>query len=267
MNIIVCVKKIPDPEIPPSKFRLDESALRVIPPEGIPPVMNPYDAQAVELALRLKEKHGGEITTLSLDVEQDTKVIKQALAMGADKGILLADEAFANLKGFATAVLLVEAIKLMGGFDLILCGRQAADWDEGVVGAGIAHKLDLPLVTLASEADLTDSGELRVKRVTLNGYQVFGVPLPSVVTVSHEIGPPRLPSGWGIISASKKPIIIWDAPKIGADLSSLRTQTERETLVKLFIHRRQRTCEIIGGETPAEASSRLAERLTKEGLV
>lgn len=267
MNLIVCIKKIPDPEIPPSKFRLDEVAMRVIPPEGIPPVMNPYDAQAVELALRLKEKQGGKITILSLDVEQDTSVIKQALAMGADEGLLLADKAFANLESFCCASLLSKAIEIKDGFDLILCGRQAADWDEGVVGAGIAHALGLPLVTLAYEADLLEGRELRVKRTTLDGYQVFGVPLPSVITVSHEIGQPRLPSGWGIISASKKPITIWAADKLGLHPAAIGEQSGRKTRVKLFTSQHKRKCEIIGGETASAAGSNLAERLTKEGLL
>lgn len=267
MNIIVCIKRIPDPEIPPSKFRLDEAAMRVIPPEGIPPVMNPYDAQAVELALRLKEKHGGKIAILSLDVEQDTSVIRQALAMGADEGFLLADKAFANLESFFCASLLSKAIEIKGGFDLILCGRQAADWDEGVVGAGIAHALALPLVTLAYEADLHEGRELRVKRTTLHGYQVFGVSLPCVITVSHEIGRPRLPSGWGIISASKKPVAIWEAANLGLDPATIGEKSGRKTRVKLFTSQQKRGCEIIGGATASEAGYHLADRLIEEGLV
>ncbi|MBC7325965.1 MAG: electron transfer flavoprotein subunit beta/FixA family protein, partial [Moorella sp. (in: Bacteria)] len=93
MNIVVCVKQVLDPEIPPAKFRLDPQGKRVIPPEGIPPVINPYDAQAVELALRLKDKHGGRITVLSMGTEAATTVVKHALSMGADEGYVLADAA------------------------------------------------------------------------------------------------------------------------------------------------------------------------------
>lgn len=266
MNIIVCVKQIPDPEIPPTKFALDTEFKRVIPPEGIPPVINPYDEQAVELALRLKEKHGGKITILSIGEDSVKNAIKHALSMGADEGILLTDSAFDGSDSFSIATILSLAIKRIGDYDLILCGRQAADWDEGLIGPLIAENLDLPLITLAEEVDVSD-GELKVKRVTLDGYQVFSVPMPSVITVSHEVGQPRLPSGWGIISASQKEIPVWSASDIDADSSRIGTGAARRKLVSLFIPVRERKCEIMEGETPAEASAELAERLREKGVI
>jgi len=269
MNIVVCVKKIPDPEIPPAKFKLDIEAMRVIPPEGIPPVLSPYDAQAVELAIRLKEKNGGAITVLSIDEEGSPKIVRHALSMGADEGIVLTDVAFCDADSFGTADILSRAIKKIGGFDLILCGRQAADWDEGLVGSIIAEKLELPLVTLAEDIELMNDGEyaIKVRRVTLDGYQVFGVPCPAVVTVSNEVGAPRLPSGWGIISASKKDIPVWNAADIEMDTSKLGQKAFRRKLKKLFIPDRKRECEIIEAETTAEAAVKLAERLKDEGWV
>ncbi len=269
MNIIVCVKKIPDPEIPPAKFDLDSEAMQVIPPEGIPPVISPYDEQAVELAIRLKEKNGGKITVLSVDEEASPKIVRHALAMGADEGIVLSDEAFAGSDSFGTAHILTQAIKKIGDFDLILCGRQAADWDEGLVGSIIAEKLDLPFVTLAEDIELADNdqNDLKVKRVTLDGYQVFVVPMPTVVTVSNEVGQPRLPSGWGIISASKKEVPVWNALDIKADTTQLGSNAARRKLVKLYIPKRKRECEIVEAETIAEAAVKLAERLKEEGWV
>ena len=266
MNIIVCVKQIPDPEIPPAKFKLDTDSMCVIPPEGIPPVMNPYDEQAVELALRLKEKHGGIITAITLGSEVASSVIRHALAMGADEGIVLSDKAFEGSDSFSTAYILGLAIKKIGEYDLILCGRQAADWDEGLVGSIIAENLDLPLVTLA-EAVEVDGGQLKVKRVTLDGYQKFAVPLPAVVTVSNEVGRPRLPSGWGIISASQKSIPFWGAVDIKADTSRIGAKAARRRLAKLFIPRRERKGEIIEGKTTAEAAVKLVERLIKAGVI
>lgn len=266
MDIIVCVKKIPDPEIPPAKFKLDMESKRVIPPEGIPPVINPYDEQAVELALRLKDKYGGKITVLTIDNDADTSIIKHALAMGADEGIVLADKAFEGSDSFSIAHILSQAIQKVGNYDLVLCGRQAADWDEGLVGAIIAENLSLPLVTLAEAADVVDR-KLKVKRVTLDGYQIFAVPSPAVVTVSNEVGQPRLPSGWGIISASRKQVPVLNAGDIDANPSQIGAKAARRSLVKLFIPVREKKCEIIDGETTAEASVKLAERLRKAGVI
>ena len=266
MNIIVCVKQIQDPEIPPAKFKLDPETMRVVPPEGIPPVMNPYDAQAVELALRLKDKYGGIITVLTLGEEMSSSTIKHALAMGADQGVLLADKAFNGSDSFSVAYVLSKAIEKIENYELVLCGRQAADWDEGLVGSIIAEHLGLPLVTLAEAIDVSN-GRLRVKRITLEGYQVLSAPTPAIVTVSNEVGPPRLPSGWGIISASQKQIPVWGARDINADPSRIGIKAAQRKLVKLFIPERKRKCEIVEGETSAEAAIKLVERLIKEGAL
>lgn len=266
MNCIVCVKKIPDPEIPPAKFKLDDKLKSVIPPEGIPPVMSPYDAQAVELALRLKEKHGGTVAVLSVETEANPSIIKHALSMGADEGVLLADRAFEGSDSVATAYILSRAIKKRGDPDLVLCGRQAADWDEGLVGTFIAAQLDLPLVTLVKEVE-KEKDMLRIKRVTLEGHQVFAVRSPAVVTVSSEVGSPRLPSGWGIISAARARIPVWDALQIGADPSRIGAQASRRTLIELSVPERKRRGELIEGKTPEEAASRLAGILMKPGMI
>jgi len=124
----------------------------------------------------------------------------------------------------------------------------------------------LPLVTLAEAADVVD-GKLKVKRVTLYGYQIFAVPSPAVVTVSNEVGQPRLPSGWGIISASRKQVPVLNAGDIDANPSQIGAKAARRSLVKLFIPVREKKCEIIDGETTAEASVKLAERLRKAGVI
>jgi electron transfer flavoprotein beta subunit len=266
MNIIVCIKQIQDPEIPASKFRLDEEGKKVVPPEGIPPVINPYDGQAVELAVRIKEKHGGQITALTIGDNSASRVVKHALAMGADEGILLKDPAFEDSGSFATAYILSQAIRQIKEFDLILCGRQAADWDEGSVGTILAENLKLPLITLAESADF-DEGRWRVKRVILDGYQVFAAPPPVVLTVSHELGPPRLPSGWGIITASKKEIPVWDAKSIDAEPSQIGSKASRKKLVRLSIPARERKGEKIEGKEPDERAGKLVEKLREAGVL
>ncbi len=266
MNIIVCMKKIPDPEIPPAKFKLDVETKRVHPPEGIPPVINPYDEHAVELALRLKEKNGGKITALTVDEEASPAIVKHALSMGADEGYVLADAAFSGSDSFSTAYILAQVIKKIGDIDLVLCGRQAADWDNGLVGSLLAENLDWPLVTMAESIETSDKG-IEVRRMLLDGCQDFSVPLPAVVTVSSEVGKPRLPSGWGIISASRKEVPVWGVTDIDADPARIGKGAARLELLKLFVPPRERHCEIVEGETTAEAGKKLAEKLLKTGLI
>ena len=266
MKIAVCIKKIPDPEIPPAKFRLDDQAMKVFPPEGIPPVINPYDAQAVELALRLKDSHGSHVTVLSLVEDDDSSVIRHALAMGADEGIALNDPAFFCSDSFAQAHILSKAVQKIASCDLIMCGRQAADWDEGLVGALLAEELGFPLVTLAFEVDLV-SGQLLVKRTTMDGHQIFEMPVPAVITVGSGVGQPRLPSGWGIIAASQKKILTWDAAETGVDSSRTGEGASRRRLIKLYAPEKSRECRILSGETTAEAAALLAEELAKTGII
>ena len=135
MNIIVCVKQVPDPEAPPASFKIDPVTNKVIPPPGVPPVISPFDEQAVEAALRIKDAKGGKITVISLGVNLLRDVVKKPLSMGADELILLEDPAYVEGDSWTTAYALAMAIKKVGQFDLIICGRQAADTDAGQVGS------------------------------------------------------------------------------------------------------------------------------------
>lgn len=266
MNIIVCIKQIPDPEIPPAKFKLDTKAMHVIPPEGIPPVINPYDEQATELSLRLKDKYGGKITSITLGDEETHSAIRHSLAMGADEAIILDDPAFVDSDSFSTAYILTQAIRKISDYDLILCGRQAADWDEGLVGSIIAENLGIPLITLAEEIDFNDE-EFKVKRFLLDGYQIVAVPPPAVITVSNTVGKTRLPSGWGIISASRKQVPVWKASDINADSSRIGAKASQRNLIKFFSPEQERKCEIIEGQILTEASIKLAEKLKNTGSI
>src|SRR4030042_1764848 len=144
MELIVCVKQVPDPEAPPASFKVDTAANKVIPPPGVPPVLDPYAEYAVEAALKVKDAVGGKVTAISLGPDQVRDVIKKPLSMGADELILLEDNAFADGDSWSTAYALAMAIKKLGNVDLVLCGRQAADWDSGQVGLGIAGLPGLP---------------------------------------------------------------------------------------------------------------------------
>jgi electron transfer flavoprotein beta subunit len=266
MNIIVCMKQVLDPEIPPVKFKVDTGALKVVPPEGIPPVINPYDANAVELALKLKEKHGGRITVLTVGEPTVVDAVKHAIAMGADEGFIIHDEAFRGSDSYSLAAILTKAIGKTGDFDLVIFGRQAADWDEGLVGPIVAENLGLPIVTQVKAA-VPEGRELHMTRTTLDGSQIFAAPMPVAITVGSEVGLPRLPAGWGIIQATRKQVPVWNALDIGISPNEAGPDAARRKLVKLFIPNRGRTCEMITRDTLEEAGAGLAERLKEVGAL
>jgi electron transfer flavoprotein beta subunit len=266
MNMIVCCKQVIDPEAPPASFRVDTSANKVIPPQGVPPVISPFDENALEAALRIKDAQGGTITVISLGNNLLRDVVKKPLSMGADELVLLEDEAYGEGDSWSIAYALALAIKKIGEYDIIFCGRQAADWDSGQIGAGIAEILGLPAVTLAKKIDVAD-GTAKVERVTSDGYDVVEVSLPALVTVSNELGEARYPTIKGIMAAKKKEPIVWKPEDIGADSAQLGASGRRTKLLKLFQPVREGECEMIEGESPEEAAEKLAMKLRESKVL
>lgn len=262
MNIIVCVKQVLDPEIPPAKFKIDPETKKVIPPAGVPPVISVFDERAVEAACRLKDKNKGKITVISMGSAKAADVVRHALSMGADEGVVLQDEAFENLDSFGTAYVLGKAIQKIGAYDLVLCGRQAADWGAGQVGSILAEILSIPVITLASNIEVLDK-TLKVKRMVKDGYEVLEAPMPSLITVSSEIGLPRLPGGMGLMMARRKVIPTWKAQDIGAQSAQLDKANAHTEVTGLSIPTRKSECEMITGVTPGEAAGNLAVKILK----
>ena len=260
MNIIVCVKQVLDPEIPPAKFKIDPETKKVVPPPGVPPVISVFDERAVEAACRLKDKNKGKITVISMGTAKASDVVRHALSMGADDGFVLEDASFENLDSFGTAYVLGKAIKKIGAYDLILCGRQAADWGAGEVGSILAEILGISVVTLACNIEVVDN-KLRVKRIVKDGYEVLEAPMPSLVTVSSEIGLPRLPGGLGLMMARRKVIPVWKAQDIGAESALLDKANSHTEVTSLSIPSRKSQCEMISGATPGEAAVNLASKI------
>ncbi len=260
MKMVVCVKQILDPEAPPSSFKVDPQANRVIPPPGVPSVISPFDEQAVEAALRVKDAKGGTISVISLGNNLLRDVVKKPLSMGCDELILLEDEAFEGGDSWSTAFALAAAIRKMGPFDLLFCGRQAADWDAGQVGAGLAHLLGIPCITLAKKVEVTD-GKATVERVVPDGYEVLEVVLPALITVSNELGQPRYATLKGIMAAARKEPVVWKPKDLGLDPSQLGEKGRRTQLLKLFQPAKEAKCELVEGEIPAEGGMKLALKL------
>ena len=260
MDIIVCCKQVLDPEAPPASFKIDPSTNKVVPPQGVPPVISPFDETAVEAALRVKDAKGGKISVISLGVNLLRDVVKKPLSMGADELILLEDAAFVDGDAWSTAYALAMAIKKIGRFDLIFCGRQAADWDSGQVGSGIAEILGLPSVTIARKVEAQD-GKARVERIAGDGIEIIEVSLPALITVSNELGAARYPTIKGIMTAKRKEPIVWKPADIGVDPSKLGAAGRRTKLTRLFQPVKESKCEIIAGDTPEETAVKLALRL------
>ena len=255
MHLVVCIKYVPDPEAAFSMFRIDEQAMKIVPASGLKHVVSPFDEQAVEAALRIREAHPGtRITVLTLGGENSRNALKHGLAMGADDGVLLADNVFDAGDSYTTAQALVAAVKKIGAVDLVLTGRQAADWDAGIVGAGVAELLGMPVLSFAREVSIADA-RVRVERVLDDGSEVVEATLPAVVTVSNEIGPPRAPSLRETMRAARKPVVKWSVADLGLQPAA-RCVRER-----LFVPVKNSHCELIAGATPEEQGTKLALRL------
>ena len=214
MKIAVCVKQVPEAQskrIDPGTKRLDRSGEAAL---------NAFDANAIEEALRVKESSGdGEVVLVSLGPQSALDALRKGLAMGADRAVLVSDDAAAGSDLVATSLALAKALEREGA-DLILFGQQSSDSDGAVLWAAVADRLRLPLVSQASELSVAD-GKARVKRQTEFGYDVIDAPLPAVVAVSDAINEPRYPSLKGIMGAKKKPQESLAASDLGVDAAQL----------------------------------------------
>ncbi len=256
LNIIVCAKVVTDPEAPVSTFKIDPEGRRVLPAQGVPPVLNPYDENCLEAALRIKELHQCKITVISLARSLPKAVVKKCLAVGADDLVVLEDDLFEDIDGNTTACLLAAAIRKLGEYDLILAGRMAADTNAGQVGPGVAELLGIPSVTVARKIEVND-GRVKVERVLADGHEVVEASMPCLITVSHELGELRSATVKELMAAQKQPFTTWQARDLAVEISS----SKRSKALRLYKPEREVTCEIVAAETPEEAGANLALKL------
>jgi electron transfer flavoprotein beta subunit len=266
MRIIVCIKQVPDPEGPPSSFIVNTELNRVE-PKGIPPVLSIFDENALEAALKIKDEMNGSsrISVLTMGKKISDAVLQKALAVGADELFKVEDESFdsAVLDSFCTAGALSAAIKAIGEYDLILVGRQAADWNAGQTGIGIAVQLGIPAITMARKVTVRDN-DIYVERIIAGGYEIIKSPLPAVVMVSNEIGQLRYPTMIQRREAKTKPTTSWNAEKIGYT----STMENKVVLQKLNAPElKKRRCHVIEGATFEDAGKKLAERLRADCIL
>ncbi len=261
-KIIVCMKQVPDPETSASNFKIDEVAKQAIQPKGVSPVLNPFDENALEAALQIKDTQEVKITVLSMGRKLDRTVVRASLEVGADELILLEGNTLENFDSFYTSFVLAAAIKKIGDFDIILCGRQASDTNNGQVGSVIAEILGIPIITIARKIDILE-GKVKVEREITDGFEVAEAPIPVLITAGRLIGTLREPSIEGFVAAEKKPINVWSIGELGIDL----TQLKRINFSKLSMPIRDTKCQMIKANSPEESGVNLALKLRENKIL
>ena len=260
-NIIVCVKIVMDPEMPFSVFKVDQDVRKPIAPDGMPPVLSTFDESALEAALRIKDDQDCRITALSLGAELPKALLQKLYALGADDVIGIEAPEFDNLDAFSTADALTRAIEKVGDVDLVFMGRQSADWDAGLVWAGVAEALNLPSVTLARKAT-PGEGRVTVERCVSDGIELLEADMPALLTFTGEVGEIRFTSLKDVMKAKKKKIVKWSAADIGFETS------DRMDLKDLYLPELPAVdCRIIDGDTDEEKGRHLARTLSDDGLL
>ena len=266
MNIIVCIKQVPDT----TDVKINPETGTLI-REGVPSIVNPFDTYAIEESLRLKEKFGGKVTVISMGPPQAVEALKEAVAMGADEAVLLSDRAFAGSDTWATAYTLSRAIRKLGAFDVILCGKQAIDGDTGQVGPGIARQLGVTQLTYVFKIQKLEpeTRTIAVERLLEEGREVVETRLPVLLTVVKDINQPRYPTFLGIRRATKMQIPVWGAADLAdVDTSKLGLKGSPTQVVKIFSPpKREGKVDMISADSLDQAAAILADKLVAEKVI
>ncbi len=260
LDIIVCVKQVPHPDYL-GKISIDPTR-GTIGREGVPAIINPGDRNALEEALRIRERFSGRVVVLTMGPPQARKALEEALAMDADAAIHLCDRAFAGADTLATAQVLAYGIRNLERFDLVLCGNSTIDSGTGQVAVQLAEFLNLPGITDVREITFEDEQSLLVKRVWERGYIKARIKLPAVIAVTDKINQPRLPTVLGIMAATQKEIKSWNAADIGADVSHVGLSGSPTQVFQISEFHAKRQGEILQG-LPEEVVTKAIDRLVK----
>lgn len=262
LQIIVCIKQVPDPESGIDSFTVDSETKKIV-PVGVAPYLNPFDENALEAALQIKDERPCKVTVLSVGDKLSQPVLRKAYVAGTDDLILLTDSQFKDLDNYSTAKVLSAAIRKIGKYDLILTGRQSSDWGFGLTGLFIAEILEIPGISLARKVKVKDD-KVVAEKVSENGYELVEAPMPALVTVGNEIGEMRyISSVLALRAASKKPIKLLNAEDLGLDSRDLRTRE----VFDLFMSRNERKCKLIDGSSVEEKAANLVVMIQQDGVI
>jgi electron transfer flavoprotein beta subunit len=261
MHVIVCIKQVPDT----NEVRMDPETGTLI-REGVSSIINPDDRNALEEALRFKDEKDAEVTVVTMGPPQADNALREALAMGADRAILLCDRKFAGSDTWATAHAVTCAIQKLGDFDLIFCGRQAIDGDTAQVGPQVAEYLDIPQISYVSKVEI-EGGKVTADRLLEDGHEVIETTLPCLLTAVKELNVPRYPSIKGIFDAyNEKQVELWSADDAGADASVVGLKASPTNVRRIFTPEPKGRGVMLEGE-PKEAVQNLFVKLLEKSII
>jgi electron transfer flavoprotein beta subunit len=260
MNVVVCLKQVPGT----TEVKIDPQTNTLI-RQGIENIINPFDTYALEEGVRLKEKHGGKVTVVTMGPPQAEAALREAVSLGADEAVLLSDRAFAGADTWATSYTLSRAITRLKDYDLVICGRQTIDGDTGQVGPELAEMLEIPFVAYVSKIEEIREKYLRLRRMVEEGHEVIETTLPAVITVAKEINVPRLPSLRGIMKSKSAKIATWGIKELGIAADKVGLAGSSTQVIKVFFPQRVHQAEILEGTLEKKVEA-LVESLKKAGL-
>jgi electron transfer flavoprotein beta subunit len=261
MRIVACIKQVPDTadvRIHPERGTLIR--------EGVRSILNPLDEHAVEAAVALRERTGGEAIALSMGPPQADATVREALARGCDRGVLLTDRAFSGADTWATSYTLARAVQAIGGVRLVLCGKQAIDGDTAQVGPAMAAHLGWPQGTYVRRIDELSEDRAVVERLTDWGDETLSIGLPAVLTVLKDLNVPRLPSLASQMKARRSEIERWGPDAIGGDAAQFGLSGSPTRVVRVFAPPPRGEC-VVWDSEPEDAADRLVDALHGRGLL
>ncbi len=262
MHIVVCIKQVPDPQAPAGSFYVDEVANEPRWQPAAENLISTFDLNALEAAAQIKDEHGAKVTVVCLGPTDVETVLRRALAAGGDEAIRIDADAAPGGDRLTVARALAAAIRKLGPVDMVLAGRIAADWDMGHVPMMLAELLGIASATPVVGITLGDGGVV-VKRLTDDGHEVMGLPLPCLVAVSNELNEPRYPTMRSVLEAQRKPVATWTRSDLG-----LSEAAEPAVVLRRLLGRdMSRACEIVEGTSPEESGQLLADLLEEKSLV
>jgi electron transfer flavoprotein beta subunit len=256
----VCVKQV----LSTGEVRMDPVTNTMI-REGRQSVINPFDLHALEAAILLKERLGGEITALSMGIPTVEALLRDAIARGADRAVLLSDRAFAGADTLATSRTLAAGMGLIGGFDLILCGKMAVDGDTAQIGPELAEALDIPHVADVCEILTANEYSIQVRQAAGYGFCTLEVALPALITVTREANRPRMPSLAGIRRSRTAPLRLADSGELALEPCRMGLNGSPTRVVKTFVPVRERVCRPVEG-SPSRQAAALLDMVKEVGI-